>query len=64
MAAQNKQMKRDIKAAKLLEEEELRVLIGEGLLGNTAEINKSAAAEALGLTEVSEEVQALLDGFQ
>ena len=65
MAAQNKQMKKDIKAAKLLEEEELRVLLGEGLLGQHGKkkSDKSAAAEALGLTEVSEEVQALLDEF-
>ena len=65
LAQQNKQMKKDAKAAKLLEEEELRQLLGEGLMGQEGKkkTDKAAAAEALGLTEVSEEVQALLDEF-
>ena len=64
-AAQNKLLKKDAKAAKLLEEEELRKLLGDGLMGQQGKkvSDKTAAAEALGLTEVSEEVQALLDEF-
>ena len=64
-AAQNKQLKKDAKAAKLLEEEELRKLLGEGLMGQDGKkkSEKAATAESVGLTEISEEVQALLDEF-
>ena len=59
------QQKKDAKAAKLLEEEELRQLLGEGLMGQHGKkkADMESAAAALGLTEVSEEVQKLLDEF-
>ena len=59
------QQKKDAKAAKLLEEEELRQLLGEGLMGQHGKkkVDMETTAAALGLTEVSEEVQKLLDEF-
>jgi hypothetical protein len=64
-AQQNKQLKKESKAAKLLEEEELRQLLGEGLMGQHGKkvSDMTSTAESLGLTEVSEEVQQLLDEF-
>ena len=60
----NKQ-KKDAKAAKLLEEEELRQLLGEGLMGQHGkkQADLESTAAAMGLTEVSEEVQKLLEYF-
>ena len=63
--AENNKMKKDAKAAKLLEEETLRQLLGEGLMGQHGKkvVDMKNTAAELGLTEVSEEVQKLLDEF-
>jgi hypothetical protein len=59
------QQKKEAKAAKLLEEEELRQLLGEGLMGQHGKkkADMESTAAALGLTEVSDEVQKILDEF-
>jgi hypothetical protein len=58
-------MKKEAKLAKMLQEEELRLLLGEGIANQSGKKKAAAKAEAekLGLTKQKDEVAQLLETF-
>jgi hypothetical protein len=60
-----KELKKEVKLAKQLQEEELRILFNEGISGQFGKkkTKQSNVAEKLGIAEQSKEVAALLEQF-